>query len=57
MKVVVDVDDPPPAWRAMGDGYRVTQRVITQSVDQAVMVPVGAIFPIADGQCVEARRP
>lgn len=49
VKVVVDVDTPPPAWNAMGDGYRVTLRVITQSVDQAVMVPVGAIFPIADG--------
>jgi HlyD family secretion protein len=49
VKVIVDVDDPPPAWHAMGDGYRVTLRVITKSVDQAVIVPVGAIFPLPEG--------
>jgi HlyD family secretion protein len=49
VKVVVDLDDVPPAWRVMGDGYRVTLRVITQSVDQAVLAPVGALFPFADG--------
>lgn len=49
VKVIVDLADPPPAWRAMGDGYRVTLRVITHSVDQAVLVPVGAVFPIGEG--------
>lgn len=49
VKVVVDIASPPPAWQAMGDGYRVTLRVITQAVEQAVMVPVGALFPIGDG--------
>ena len=33
----------------MGDGYRVTLRVITQSVEAALMVPVGALFPLGDG--------
>ena len=46
---MVDLDNVPPAWRVMGDGYRVTLRVITQSVDQAVLAPVGALFPFADG--------
>jgi len=45
----VDVASPPPSWQAMGDGYRVTLRVITQAVEQAVMVPVGALFPIGEG--------
>ena len=49
VKVVVDLRDPPPAWAAMGDGYRVTLRVITHAVDQALLVPVGALFPIGDG--------
>jgi HlyD family secretion protein len=49
VKVIVDIADPPDRWRAMGDGFRVTLRVITQSVDQAQLVPVGALFPIADG--------
>lgn len=33
------------AQRALGDGFRVTTRVITTSVDQALLVPVGALFP------------
>jgi HlyD family secretion protein len=49
VKVVVDVASPPPSWQAMGDGYRVTLRVITQEVEQAVLAPVGALFPIGDG--------
>jgi HlyD family secretion protein len=49
VKVVVDVAQPPAGWQAMGDGFRVTLRVITQSVDAALMVPVGALFPIGDG--------
>jgi HlyD family secretion protein len=49
VRVLVDLQDVPPAWGVMGDGYRVTLRVITQSVDQALVVPVGAVFPIADG--------
>jgi HlyD family secretion protein len=49
VKVVLDVAQPPPAWRAMGDGFRVTVRVISQEVDRAVVAPVGALFPIGDG--------
>jgi len=49
VKVLVDLGNPPPAWQVMGDGYRVTLRVITQSVDQATVVPVGALFPVGDG--------
>lgn len=49
VKVVVDLDAPPQAWRAMGDGFRVTLRILTQQVDQAVLAPVGALFPIGDG--------
>lgn len=49
VKVVVDVDAPPEGWRAMGDGFRVTLRILTRQVDQAVLVPVGALFPIGDG--------
>ena len=49
VRVVVDLDETPPAWQAMGDGFRVTLRVITQGVDAALVVPVGALFPIGDG--------
>lgn len=49
VNVVIDIAQPPPAWRSMGDGFRVTARVITASEDGAMLVPVGALFPHADG--------
>jgi HlyD family secretion protein len=49
VNVVIDVSQTPPAWRSMGDGFRVTARVITASSEGAVLVPVGALFPYADG--------
>lgn len=48
VNVLIDVTAPPEQWRAMGDGFRVVVRVITASVDAALLVPVGALFP--DGQ-------
>lgn len=49
VKVLLDLDEPPQPWQVMGDGFRVTVRIITQSVDEAVLAPVGALFPFADG--------
>jgi HlyD family secretion protein len=49
VKVLLDLDEPPQPWQVMGDGFRVTVRIITQSVDDAVLAPVGAVFPFADG--------
>jgi HlyD family secretion protein len=49
VNVVIDVAQPPAAWASMGDGFRVTVRVITASLDDAVLVPTGALFPYADG--------
>lgn len=49
VKVIVDLDQAPAAWQAVGDGFRVTLRIVTQSVDQAVVAPVGALFPVGDG--------
>ncbi len=59
VNVLVDITTPPAAWRAMGDGFRVGVRIITRSVEQAVMVPVGAVFPHGGGMAVfllDARR-
>lgn len=49
VKVLIDVDRAPPGWQAVGDGFRVGVRIITQSAEQAVLAPVGALFPFADG--------
>ncbi len=45
VKVLIDVQSPPAAWRALGDGFRVTARVVTTEVEAALLVPVGALFP------------
>lgn len=49
VKVLIDLDRPPEGWQVMGDGFRVTARIVTQGVNDAVLVPVGALFPFADG--------
>lgn len=49
VKVLIDLTAPPAQWLALGDGFRVTVRVITISVDDAVTVPVGALFPLGNG--------
>jgi len=52
VNVLIDITSPPQAWRAMGDGFRVGVRVVTASVAQAVLVPVGALFPHQQGMAV-----
>jgi HlyD family secretion protein len=49
VNVVIDLVQPPEAWRRVGDGFRVTVRLVTASADVAVQVPVGAIVPAAGG--------
>lgn len=52
VNVLIDIATPPEAWRAMGDGFRVSARIIIASVEQAVLVPVGALFPHGQGMAV-----
>jgi HlyD family secretion protein len=52
VNVVIDITEPPQAWRAMGDGFRVSVHIVTASVEQAVLVPVGALFPHGDAMAV-----
>jgi HlyD family secretion protein len=48
VRVLIDITSPPERWQALGDGYRVSVRIVTQSQDQAVTVPVSAVFPRPD---------
>jgi HlyD family secretion protein len=52
VNVLIDITSPPQTWRAMGDGFRVSVRIVTASVEQAVLVPVGALFPHGHGMAV-----
>lgn len=46
MKVLIDIASPSEQWRALGDGFRVGVRIVTLAVDNALMVPVSAVFPL-----------
>lgn len=48
VKVLIDLTSAPKEWQALGDGFRVSVRIVTQSVDQAMLVPVSAVFPLPD---------
>ena len=51
VKVLIDLSSPIEQWQALGDGYRVTVRIITRSVDHALVVPTSAVFPLpGDGK-------
>ena len=48
VSVLIDITAPPEQWRALGDGYRVGVRIVTLAVDNALRVPVSAVFPLPD---------
>jgi len=48
VRVLIDITTAPERWRALGDGYRVSVRIVTQAQDKAVKVPVSAVFPRPD---------
>ncbi|MCW7541185.1 efflux RND transporter periplasmic adaptor subunit [Aquabacterium sp. A7-Y] len=48
VRVLIDLTSPPEQWRVLGDGYRVGVRIVIQSVNAAVKVPVSAVFPTSD---------
>lgn len=45
VNVLIDIASPSEQWRALGDGYRVSVRLVTLALDQVLRVPVSAVFP------------
>ncbi len=45
VNVLIDIASPPQQWRALGDGYRVGVRIVSLARDDALRVPVSAVFP------------
>ena len=45
VNVLMDLKSPPQEWAGLGDGWRVSVRVVTHQADQALRVPVSAVFP------------
>jgi len=46
VNVVIDITSPLSEWRALGDGFKVDVRVLVEAVENAMLVPVSAIFPM-----------
>jgi HlyD family secretion protein len=45
VNVIIDVTSPHEQWQALGDGYRVTVKLITIAHENVLRVPVSAVFP------------
>ena len=52
VNVLLDLDDPPARWRALGDGWRVEAHVVTWAGASVLTVPLGALFRRAGAWCV-----
>jgi HlyD family secretion protein len=50
--VIIGFDDPPSAWQALGDGYRVEARVIVWEHDDVLRLPTSSLFRRGDGWAV-----
>jgi HlyD family secretion protein len=46
VNAVIDITSPAEQWRTLGDGFKVDVRVLVQVLDNAVKVPVSALFPV-----------
>jgi HlyD family secretion protein len=48
VRVLIDITSPAERWQALGDGFRVSVRIVTMAVDGALKVPVSAVFPLRE---------
>ena len=53
---VIDIVDPPARWKGLGDGFRVDARIIVETMEDAVLVPVNALFRRGAGWSVFVAR-
>jgi HlyD family secretion protein len=54
--VTIDFTDPPDVWSKLGHDYRVVAHVTIWSSDNALIVPVGALFRSGDNWAVFVLR-
>jgi len=48
VNAVIDIISPQAQWASLGDGFRVEVRIVVQTIDKALLVPVSALFPQGD---------
>lgn len=44
VNVILDLQEPPSVWGALGDGYRVEARIVVWEKDDVLQVPSSALF-------------
>jgi HlyD family secretion protein len=52
VKVILDFTGPPSEWQQLGHGYRVIARVVIWHSEDALQVPLGALFREGDNWAV-----
>ncbi len=52
VNVLIEVQQPAPEWTRVGDGFRVTVRILLRRVPDAVQLPLGALFAQGSGEAV-----
>ncbi|MCB1033949.1 MAG: HlyD family efflux transporter periplasmic adaptor subunit [Acidobacteria bacterium] len=56
VNVVIDLTSPPEDWRRLGHGYQVETRIILWESDDALRVPLTALFRDGEGWAVFAEE-
>ena len=46
VNIILDITSPANEWKNLGDRFRVDVKIPVQTADDALMVPVGALFPV-----------
>ncbi len=50
VNVIVDVTSPREQWQALGEGFRVSARIVVVAVNDVLLVPAAAVFPAPQGE-------
>lgn len=56
VRTIIDFADPPEAWSALGNDFRVIVHISVWSTESALLVPVAALFRQGDDWAVFAMR-
>jgi HlyD family secretion protein len=46
VNAIIDITSPTDQWHSLGDGFKTDVRVLVEVVENAIMVPVSALFPV-----------
>jgi HlyD family secretion protein len=48
VNVIIELTSPRAMWQALGDGFRVSVRIVVLAQEQALQVPASAVFPLPE---------